>query len=535
MRFSSLPPMLCAAAVLLAPATPQAAVLMSEGFDKDYKQLSGKDNWTSRYCQDAWTTERNGGVSPYTDNGCTCGNQCYYGVFNGPCNDQPVNNFLVRGDAGWTDYRYEATFRNQDNDTFGFVFRYSNTLNHYAVQFTRDVGVYLPGACDGTGIGSRLIAMKGNQQATITVLGESSKTYTVGKTHRIRVIAKGSLLTVWFDANADGVIDEVNEKLFQVNDSTHSKGMVGLYAYQSGLADAACQSGDCWFDDLQVTTLDPPAPDQDGDGTPDATDNCTGVANPDQANHDADKWGDACDLDADNDGLANPDEVAMGLNPLDADSDDDGLLDGAEPNPGGDADGDGLKNAPDPDADNDQLPDGLEAGVLAAGPDTDLAKGKFLGDKDPNSKTNPQVADTDGDGTLDGFEDLNKNGTVDSCEQNPVIPDTPPCVADVTPDVPPDADTVIAPDAPPADLDGTVAPDVTGVDVPAIGDSTVGDSTVGDGIGDAGVPDGPLVLDVASQGDAEGCSASRHSAPSGGWAVSLAFLVLAVAFRRRRA
>ncbi len=33
--------------------------------------------------------------------------------------------------------------------------------------------------------------------------------------------------------------------------------------------------------------------DEDGDGVHDPVDNCPGVKNADQANHDADKWGDA--------------------------------------------------------------------------------------------------------------------------------------------------------------------------------------------------------------------------------------------------
>lgn len=38
--------------------------------------------------------------------------------------------------------------------------------------------------------------------------------------------------------------------------------------------------------------------------------------------------------------------------------------------------------------------------------------------------TNPNIADTDGDGILDGVEDYNKNGFVDATESNPLIADT---------------------------------------------------------------------------------------------------------------
>ena len=43
--------------------------------------------------------------------------------------------------------------------------------------------------------------------------------------------------------------------------------------------------------------------DTDGDGRPDNEDNCPTIANPDQANQDRDRLGDACDLDDDGDGL----------------------------------------------------------------------------------------------------------------------------------------------------------------------------------------------------------------------------------------
>jgi hypothetical protein len=62
-------------------------------------------------------------------------------------------------------------------------------------------------------------------------------------------------------------------------------------------------------------------PDQDGDGVPDATDNCPGVANPLQENEDGDRFGDACD----------PCPPIADDQPLDSDGD--GVADACDPNP----------------------------------------------------------------------------------------------------------------------------------------------------------------------------------------------------------
>ena len=56
--------------------------------------------------------------------------------------------------------------------------------------------------------------------------------------------------------------------------------------------------------------------DTDGDGIGDAVDNCELVSNADQVNFDADSQGDACDLDDDNDGFTDEEELADGTNPL---------------------------------------------------------------------------------------------------------------------------------------------------------------------------------------------------------------------------
>jgi hypothetical protein len=121
---------------------------------------------------------------------------------------------------------------------------------------------------------------------------------------------------------------------------------------------------------------------------------------------------DPVDADSDNDGLNDGAELAATTNPNDADSDDDGVNDGADAaplDPNNDTDGDGLTNLAETathgtnpllvDTDGDGLADSDE--VNASGPfDTD------------GYATNPVVADTDGDTFSDGAEkDFGKNPT----------------------------------------------------------------------------------------------------------------------------
>ncbi|MEE4602885.1 MAG: InlB B-repeat-containing protein [Desulfobacteraceae bacterium] len=167
--------------------------------------------------------------------------------------------------------------------------------------------------------------------------------------------------------------------------------------------------------------------------------------------------------DSDGDGILDYLEALLGTNPNDADSDDDGLLDGAEDenhngifdenetNPiDADTDDDGIQDGtelgyqlddigtdtdidvfqPDPtpstttdpldfDTDNDGIQDGTESGVTQdnIGPDTDL--NTFQPDLNSSETTDPNNRDSDGDGVIDGDEDSNQNGRVDSGETNP--------------------------------------------------------------------------------------------------------------------
>ena len=126
-------------------------------------------------------------------------------------------------------------------------------------------------------------------------------------------------------------------------------------------------------------------PDTDGDGIPDDVDNCLTTANTDQLDTDNDRLGDVCDSDDDNDGLDDTIENTLGTNPLVIDSDGDGLSDSNEVSAGdplaydigvdsdpnnSDTDGDGLLDGADPDplvvyvGDGDLAPRGTPDGHI---------------------------------------------------------------------------------------------------------------------------------------------------------------------------
>ncbi|WP_455393039.1 hypothetical protein [[Eubacterium] cellulosolvens] len=125
--------------------------------------------------------------------------------------------------------------------------------------------------------------------------------------------------------------------------------------------------------------------------------------------------------DTDNDGLADDIEVKFLTDQFDADSDDDGVLDGDEgldtskskEHPDNDPDGDGWNNAMDADSDGDGILDGTEVGLTDDDINwtaTDQTKGRFYPDQDPTTTTDPTKKDTDGDSWSDGDEDRNANG-----------------------------------------------------------------------------------------------------------------------------
>lgn len=134
--------------------------------------------------------------------------------------------------------------------------------------------------------------------------------------------------------------------------------------------------------------------DTDGDGIPDAEDNCTTVANSNQLDGDGDGVGDACDAtfnpdaDTDGDGWSNSEENQNGTSPTNPDTDGDGVKDSLDNCPVN-------ANADQADSNNDGVGD-----VCSAPPDGDNDTVPDTSDNCP-AISNTDQADLDGDGIGD--------------------------------------------------------------------------------------------------------------------------------------
>jgi hypothetical protein len=137
--------------------------------------------------------------------------------------------------------------------------------------------------------------------------------------------------------------------------------------------------------------------DTDGDGVPDATDNCDTVANPDQIDTDGDTLGNACDADDDGDGVIDgADNCPTTVNPTQTDTDGDGIGNACDSTPVG------------PDNDGDGVPNGTDNCINVANPGQQDADGDHVGDacdaapNDPNNPYNQGVSPTSLSAQLSG-------------------------------------------------------------------------------------------------------------------------------------
>lgn len=122
-------------------------------------------------------------------------------------------------------------------------------------------------------------------------------------------------------------------------------------------------------------------PDRDGDGVPDGVDNCASVPNPDQKDSDGDGVGDACD------------NCPTVPNPSQVDGNGDGI-------------GDACQAAPASDADGDGIPDAADNCPVVPNPDQRDTDRDGVGDACDNCPTvaNPTQTDTDRDGVGDACD-----------------------------------------------------------------------------------------------------------------------------------
>ena len=230
-----------------------------------------------------------------------------------------------------------------------------------------------------------------------------------GLEHNWRVDTDGDGLANWLDpdSDGDGLPDGLEEGLVVPGLPEWTHLLVGNFR-----ADA---------DPTTRTRM--LIPDTDGGGAPDGLEdlNLDGAVGNGEGDP-LDSSDDGFEVeDQDLDGLPDAQEVVLGTDPLDPDSDDDGIADGNEVNWSTDTDLDGLIAALDPDSDNDGLVDGTEVGLTVAqtgGTDPDAEV--FIPDVDPSTTTSPAAPDTDGDGVSDGSEDTNKDGAVDPDEGDPL-------------------------------------------------------------------------------------------------------------------
>jgi hypothetical protein len=137
------------------------------------------------------------------------------------------------------------------------------------------------------------------------------------------------------------------------------------------------------------------AADLDGDGDPDVL--VSSFDDDEVAWYEQINLADPLDSDSDDDGLSDGDEVNVHLTePLDTDSDDDGLSDGDEVNVH-------LTEPLDADSDDDGLNDGDELNVYLTEPLDDDSDDDGLNDGDEVALgTSPNAPDDDGDGVCDG-------------------------------------------------------------------------------------------------------------------------------------
>ncbi|MGH7854059.1 MAG: family 16 glycoside hydrolase [Candidatus Binatia bacterium] len=118
----------------------------------------------------------------------------------------------------WTDYLVSLKMRSADNDALGVMFRYQDDRNYYRFSW------FAQGK-------NRRLEKRVN--GVFSIIAQDAVAYTSGQTYALQISARGSALTVAVDGKT----------IFNVTDTSLSKGTIGLYAYHN--------TGS-YFDDVHV-------------------------------------------------------------------------------------------------------------------------------------------------------------------------------------------------------------------------------------------------------------------------------------------
>ena len=343
--------------LLLSLSGPaRAEDLLTDFSYDDYGSASmvGVDGWTGGFDLDTWDGYSGSGSTSYVQSTTDVNEDDYPGDWG---DGGALDNWLVNEDVGTEDGVLRARFYSADDDALGVICRFQDGENFI-------LGLMVGGRSgtspvDESGPMSAIVKVSGG---VATVLESGSTTYSAGSLGGIELRCDDDNITlsVWRSYKSSWTSPSV--ELSTTDPDPDPGGAWGFYAYDAG--GTSSSETLTLFGPVEVLLVD-----ADDDGVADDADNCEDDANADQADLDGDGLGTVCDDDADGDRLT-------GTDPLDEDSDDDGLSDGDEV---------GLYGTDplDSDTDADLLGDGDELVVYG---------------------TDPLDADSDDGGVADGIE-----------------------------------------------------------------------------------------------------------------------------------
>ena len=240
----------------------------------------------------------------------------------------------------------------------------------------------------------------------VTALSVLTEPLTIARARRVFSLPGGNSSThlafrpIDFETN----FDQDQDGLSNLNEYIGGFDPLSSDSDQDGIGDGQ----DAFPLDLHETL------DEDRDGVGNGHDNCLSVANPLQDDLDQDGVGDLCDPDRDNDGLSDADEVRVGSNIRVTDTDQDLIIDGSDNCPvqlnpdQANHDHDGVGDACDSDDDNDTVLDGVDNCPWVANLDQR--------DSDHNGEGDACTNDDDGDGLVDNQDNCPQLSNADQAD-----------------------------------------------------------------------------------------------------------------------